>query len=125
MICVTNVFKYYGRMTVLDDVSATFDRGKIHGLIGRNGSGKTVLMKCITGLIRVTSGTISVDGQVVRKDIETLPSLGAIIETPGFLPYCSGYKNLALLAQLNKKADRNTVHAAIKTVGLDPHNRNG
>ncbi|MGJ4849061.1 ABC transporter ATP-binding protein [Bacillota bacterium Meth-B3] len=123
MICVTNVFKYYGRMTVLDDVSATFDRGKIHGLIGRNGSGKTVLMKCITGLIRVTSGTISVDGQVVRKDIETLPSLGAIIETPGFLPYCSGYKNLALLAQLNKKADRNAVHAAIKTVGLDPHNR--
>lgn len=123
MICVENVVKRYGKATILDNVSVIFEDGLIHGLIGRNGSGKTVLLKCIIGLIRTTSGTIVVDGKVVRRDVETLPNLGAIIETPGFLPYHSGRKNLEMLAGFHGRADRRAIKAAIARVGLDPDSR--
>lgn len=104
---------------ILQNVDVTFEEGKIHGLVGRNGSGKTMLMKCICGFIKYTSGQIKVDGQIVGKDIDFPQNLGFIIETPGFIPYYSGYKNLMLLAGLQKKVGKEEVQAAMEAVGLD------
>ncbi len=92
----------------------------LHGLIGRNGSGKTMLMKCICGFIKPTSGEIIVDGKQVGKDVDFPKDMGIIIETPGFIPYYSGYKNLKLLAGLNNKIGKDEIKSSMKQVGLDP-----
>lgn len=105
---------------ILKDINKTFEKGKIHGLIGRNGSGKTMLMKCICGFIKPTEGEITVFGKKIGKDSDFPDSTGIIIETPGFIPYYSGYKNLKLLADLNRKITGEQVKNAMKQVGLDP-----
>lgn len=105
---------------ILKKVSVSFEQGKIHGLIGRNGSGKTMLMKCICGFIRPTSGTICVNGRQVGRDCDFPENIGIIIETPGFIPYYSGFMNLKLIADLNKKADTEQIKRAMSQVGLDP-----
>lgn len=105
---------------ILKDISISFEKGKIHGLIGRNGSGKTMLMKCICGFVKATSGEIHVDGKRIGKDCDFPENIGIIIETPGFIPYYSGFKNLKLLADLNKKADDATIKQTMEKVGLDP-----
>lgn len=120
MIQLKHVRKAFGREEVLRDVSATFESGQIHGLIGRNGSGKTVLLKCIAGLIPADGGVIRVDGKRVGVDIETPPRLGAIIETPGFLPNYSGYRNLRFLAEIRGRIGKDEIFAAMERVGLDP-----
>ena len=93
IITVEHVTKRFGQATVLNDINVSFEKGKIHGLIGRNGSGKTVLMKCICGFVPVTEGKIIVNGKQIGKDIDVPDNIGAIIETPGFIPHYSGYKN--------------------------------
>ena len=108
------------KATILKDISVVFEKGKIHGLIGRNGSGKTMLMKCICGFIKPTSGEITVDGKKIGKDVDFPQNVGLIIETPGFIPYYSGYKNLKLLADLNNKISKEEIRNAMKQVGLDP-----
>ena len=123
MIRIKNVVKTYGHETVLKDVSAELEDGRIHGIIGRNGSGKTVLMKCIAGLACVDSGTISVDGKVIGRDIETPPRLGAIIEVPGFLPNYSGFRNLKFLADIRHRIGDEDIRRAMKRVGLDPNSK--
>ncbi|MBR5164092.1 MAG: ATP-binding cassette domain-containing protein [Ruminococcus sp.] len=105
---------------ILKKVSVSFEQGKIHGLIGRNGSGKTMLMRCLCGFIKPTSGTIRVNGRQVGKDCDFPENIGIIIETPGFIPYYSGFKNLKLIADLNKKADTAQIKQAMSKVGLDP-----
>ena len=80
-----------GKTAILNDVTVSLEAGKIHGLIGRNGSGKTMLMKCICGFIRPTRGVVVVDGKRVGKDVDFPKNMGIIIETPGFIPYYSGY----------------------------------
>ena len=123
MIVCTNVNKKFGQAQVLKDVSAHFERGKVTGLIGRNGSGKSVLLRCICGLIPVTSGKILVDGNEIRKDIPVPQSLGALIEAPGFLPYVSGYGNLKRLAKIKNVIGKDEIVKAIKLVGLDPNSK--
>ena len=108
------------KTTILKDVSISFEKGKIHGLIGRNGSGKTMLMKCICGFVKPTSGTIFVDGKQIGKDCDFPDNVGIIIETPGFIPYYSGYKNLKLLADLNRKIGSDKIKETMQKVGLDP-----
>ena len=108
---------------ILKSVNISFEKGKIHGLIGRNGSGKTMLMKCICGFIRPTGGEIIVNDKRVGSDCDFPENIGIIIETPGFIPYYSGYKNLKILADLNKKIDSKTVKQTIKQVGLDPDSK--
>lgn len=105
---------------ILNNVNIEFEKGKIHGLIGRNGSGKTMLMKCICGFVKPTSGTIFVDGKQIGKDCDFLDNVGIIIETPGFIPYYSGYKNLKLLADLNRKIGSDKIKETMLKVGLDP-----
>ena len=120
IITVSDVSLSIGKTQILKDINVEFDEGMIHGLIGRNGSGKTMLMKCICGFIKVTHGEIIVDGKRVGKDVDFPKDMGIIIETPGFIPYYSGYKNLKLLAGLNNKIGKQQVREAMKKVGLDP-----
>lgn len=120
MIWVENLFLTIKGNEILKDVNVHFEKGKIHGLIGRNGSGKTMLMKCICGFVRPTGGQITVADKRVGKDCDFPESLGMIIENPGFIPYYSGYKNLTLLADLRKKIDKSQVLATMEKVGLDP-----
>lgn len=108
---------------ILKNINISFEKGKIHGLIGRNGSGKTMLMKCICGFIKPTDGEIYVNEKRVGKDCDFPDSIGIIIETPGFIPYYSGCKNLKLIADLNKKINKEQIRAAMKQVGLDPDSR--
>ena len=120
VIRVEGVYKRFGTDTVLNNVSRSFERGRIHGIVGNNGSGKTVLMKCICGFLIPTEGEVIVNGKRVGKDVDFPPGLGLIIETPGFLPNMTGVKNLEILASLNKKIGLREIAAAIRRVGLDP-----
>ena len=105
---------------ILQHVTVGFASGKIHGLIGRNGSGKTMLMKCICGFVRPTQGKILVNGKQVGKDMDFPEATGVIIETPGFIPYYSGFHNLKMLADLTGKADKEKIRKSMQTVGLEP-----
>lgn len=120
---VKNVSKHFGENTVLKDVSVSFETGKIHGIIGRNGSGKTVLLKCICGLLAVSEGQITVLGQSVGNGKVTPSNIGAIIETPGFLPKSSGYTNLKYLMELRGKVNKQKIFDVIERVGLDPNSK--
>lgn len=119
-ISIQNVSRDFGDERVLHHISREFEVGKIHGIVGNNGSGKTVLMKCICGFLLPTEGKIIVNGKRIGYDVDFPPDLGLIIETPGFLPQYSGIKNLEILASLNKKIGLTQVAAAIRRVGLDP-----
>lgn len=120
IIEVQNVNKSFGEEHVLKDVSRSFEKGKIHGIVGNNGSGKTVLMKCICGFLRPDSGRILVNHQEVGRDTDFPEDIGIIIETPGFLPHLSGFQNLKILASLKKKANDHTIRAVLEQVDLDP-----
>lgn len=117
---IKHVTKRYGKIEVLKDVSLTCKAGKIYGLIGRNGSGKTVLLKSICGFVLPTSGEVRVQGQQVGKDVDFPTDIGFIIESPGFLARESGLQNLMHLASIRGKASAEDVRQSMYTVGLDP-----
>lgn len=123
MIKINNLSLTIKKIEILKRLSIDFEKGKIHGLIGRNGSGKTMLMKCICGFIKPTEGKIFVAEKRIGKDCDFPESIGIIIETPGFIPYYSGYKNLKLLADLNRKIGSQTIKETMKKVGLDPNSK--
>jgi len=100
IISVQNVSKSFGEERVLKNVTRDFAQGKIHGIVGNNGSGKTVLMKCVCGFPIPSEGKIYVEGKLVGRDVDFPKNLGLIIETPGFLPQLPGVKNLEILASL-------------------------
>lgn len=118
IISVENVSLTIGPAHILRDVSIQFEEGLIHGIVGRNGSGKTMLMKCICGFIQPTTGRIFVDGRQVGRDVDFPPDLGLLIETPGFVPYYSGLKNLALLAAINRRVSKEQLNACMEQLGL-------
>lgn len=117
---VKNLSLQIDKHQILQDVTVDFEQGQIHGLVGRNGSGKTMLMKCICGFVRPTEGTIFVQSHQVGKDIDFPDDMGIIIETPGFIPQYSGLRNLKLLAALNHRIDTEQIRTAMRSVGLDP-----
>ena len=123
VIEVQNLSKSFGEEQVLKGVSRDFEIGKIHGIVGNNGSGKTVLMKCICGFLRPNGGRVLVNGKEVGRDMDFPDDLGIIIETPGFLPNLSGMKNLQILASLKKRASTDVIREVIRKVGLDPDSR--
>ncbi len=127
IIEVKNISKKFQDHTVLKDVSVNFQSGKIYGIIGRNGSGKTVLFKSICGFFSVTSGEIVVNNKIVGKEIDIPSDLGIIIEEPGFLPNYSGYKNLKFLSNIHRKIDDKGIYSVLKRVGLekDAHKKVG
>lgn len=117
-ILAEHVYKSFGKEEVLIDVNLTVSPGKIVGLVGNNGSGKTVFMKCICGFLRPDKGEITVGGDRIGKDRDFPESIGIIIETPGFLPNISGYRNLKILAALKGKIGKHEVLNALELVGL-------
>ncbi len=119
MIVLENVSKSFKEKTVLQKTDLTIEKGKITGFVGRNGSGKTVLFKLICGLLRPTTGTITVQGKQLGKDCDFAPDVGVLIETPSFISYESGYRNLRDLAAIRKKITPEEVRTAIRSVGLD------
>ena len=120
---VQNVVKRFRDQVVLKNVSISFEKGQIHGIVGCNGSGKTVLFKCICGLMHPEEGVILVNGKRVGRDVDMPEDIGAIIEAPGFLPNYSGYKNLRFLANIRRKIGKAEILNVLKTVGLDPESR--
>lgn len=140
MILIHNLSKVYGQNTVLKNISMRFDEGKIYGLIGTNGCGKTTLMRCICGFSQPTSGYIVVNGcliggrsalrrnpelakadaGIISRVSDFAPNTGVIIETPGFLPHETGLQNLMLLAAMSGRADRLRTRRAMIELGLDP-----
>ena len=123
VIQVTDLVKSFGKETVLHHINMNFAPGKIHGIIGRNGSGKTMLMKCICGFIPVTSGKVTVFGKVIGKDVDIPDNIGAIIQTPGFLPEYGAYRNLKFLADITGRASKEKIRNAMQSVGLDPDSK--
>ena len=108
-----------GKQELLKDISVNFNYGKIYGIIGRNGSGKTLLFKCISGFILPTHGDVHVIGEQVGKDIDFSGHMGVIIETPGFIPHYSAYRNLKILADISGGAKKERIIECIRMVGLD------
>lgn len=122
-IKIENVNKSFGETTVLSNINIEFEQGKVHGLIGRNGSGKTMLMKCICGFVQVSSGQILINGKVLKKDFDIPKNIGVIIETPGFLPSYNAYKNLKFLADIQGKISGQEIYDSIRKVGLNPKSK--
>jgi ABC-2 type transport system ATP-binding protein len=123
IIEIEGLTKNFRENTVLKNISIGFERNKIHGIVGRNGSGKTVLFKCILGLMPFPQGAVRVRGQLVGKDIDVPDNIGMIIEGPGFLPNYSGYVNLRFLSLIRNKIGKSQLIQAMNDVGLDPFNR--
>ena len=117
---LVDLCKTFGQDEVLKHVTRNFEAGKIHGVVGNNGSGKTVMFKCICGFLQPTAGKVFVQGKQIGKDADFPEDLGLIIETPGFLPQLSGLRNLEILASLKRKIGLKEVAAVIRRVGLDP-----
>ena len=120
-IIVEHVYKSFGKEDVLVDVNLTISPGSIVGVVGNNGCGKTVLMKCICGFMKPDRGIIHVGGKRVGKDCDFPDSLGIIIETPGFIPDMSGYRNLRTLASLKGLIGKKEIKAVLEKVGLAPN----
>ena len=118
VIELKNVSKEYKDNLVLDDINLKFESGNIYGFVGRNGSGKTVLLKLISGFINPTKGSISFDGKVLYKDIKLPPNLRCLIENPSFIPMMSGYDNLKLLADILHKIGEKEIIDTLKSVNL-------
>lgn len=115
-----NINKKIRKNVILSDISMTLQSGRVYGFTGRNGSGKTMLFRALSGLIKIDSGEIRLDGKVLSKDFAVLPSLGIVLENAGLYPEFTGYENLLALAKLNNKVGPEEIKKAITRVGLDP-----
>lgn len=118
-----NICKTIKGTTILEDVNLLFQSGQIYGLRGRNGCGKTMLMRTICGLMLPTDGEVVIDGKVLHKDIAFPESIGALIENPSFLPQYTGYKNLKMLAELGGNISAAQIESALERVGLERKDR--
>lgn len=120
MIEMVNVTKKIKKATVLNNVSYNFERGKIYGLFGRNGSGKTMLLRTLAGLLIPTNGTVTINGEQLHKDISFPKSVGIIIENMQLLPQYDATTNLSILSKVKKIASPKEIEETIHRVGLDP-----
>lgn len=123
VIRVENLTKKFGDVVALDRVNIGFEAGKIYGIVGRNGSGKTVLFKSMIGYLKPTGGRVVVGGKELGRDIDFADNMGIIIENPGFLSHYSGYKNLEYLASIRKLIGEEQIRASMERVGLDPDSK--
>lgn len=120
---IKNVSKRFGDETVVREVSLSLEPGRIYGIAGRNGSGKTVLFKMLIGFLKPTAGRIFVNGKEIGRDRDFAEDVGIIIETPGFLGGFSGYKNLEYLAGIKRRIGKEEIRRSMEKVGLDPDSR--
>ena len=121
MIKIVNVTKNFGENKVLDDVNLIFEPGKIYGIQGKNGSGKTMLMRAISGLLSLNEGEVEVFGEVIGKDRDFPKSAGILIEHPGLLPEISGFENLKTVMSINKIVSDDEIKKAMSNFDLDPN----
>lgn len=122
-IIIENLSKTIKNNKILDNVNLTFENGHVYGLVGRNGSGKTMLLRAICGLIFPDSGKVIIDGKQLHKDISFPESCGIIIENTDLLPNFSAFDNLKMLSEIKNTANDNIIKSAIKSVGLDPDSK--
>lgn len=122
-IKINNLTKKIHGTTVLNNISLEFNSNKIYGLSGKNGSGKTMLMRAISGLIRPTDGEIIIGDGILGKDFSFPPSIGVLIENPSFIPKYTGFKNLKLLASIQNKTSDSEIKQTLNDVGLDPEDK--
>ena len=120
---IENLTMDFRRDRVLHGITHSFEKGMIHGIVGNNGSGKTVMFKCICGFLNPTGGKVIVEGKRIGRERDFPESIGIIIEAPGFLPQFSGLKNLEMLAQIRGKLTLAEIAEVIRRVGLDPTSR--
>ena len=118
IIEIDNISKEFSGDIVLHSVSISFEKGKIYGIIGRNGSGKTVLLKIISGFLKPTTGTVTINRIPLRKKNEFPENTGILIEKPGFLPYKSGFQNLKYLSQIQKLINDQEIYKVLEQTGL-------
>ncbi len=122
-IIINNFVKELSHNLVLDNINLELESGRIYGFVGKNGSGKTMLMRAICGLILPTSGNVEIDGKIIGKDISFPESVGVLIENPGFISTYSGFKNLKVLAQIQNKISDVEIIETLRNVGLDPDDK--
>lgn len=122
-IVVKNVSKKIKDAVILNDISVSFSSGRIYGLKGKNGSGKTMLMRTVAGLLIPDSGSVVINGKTLHKDMSFPDSIGILIENPAFLPQYTGFKNLKLLASLSSGISDEDIRTALERVGLDPDDK--
>lgn len=120
---IENLTMDFRRDRVLHGITHSFEKGMIHGIVGNNGSGKTVMFKCICGFLNPTGGKVTVEGKRIGHERDFPESIGIIIEAPGFLPQFSGLKNLEMLASIKGKLMLTEIAEVIRRVGLDPTSR--
>lgn len=118
-----NISKTIQKKKILSDINLHLYSGKIYGFVGRNGSGKTMLFRALSGLMSVDSGRIALDGKILHKDFNVLPSLGIVLENAGLYPGLTGEENLMYLANLTKRIGKDEVREAICRVGLEPEDK--
>ena len=123
VIKLTNVSKVIKKAKVLDNVNLELTSGKVYGLKGKNGSGKTMLMRVICGLISATEGTVEIDGKILGKDMTFPDCVGVLIENPAFIGNYTGFKNLKVLASIQNRVDDEHIREVIRQVGLDPDDK--
>lgn len=119
-LLIKDVNKKIKKKEILSHINLELESGKIYGFVGENGSGKTMLFRSLSGLMKPNSGEIVVDGKILHKDLKVLPSLGLMLENAGLYPELTGLDNLKLLAKLNGKIGEAKIKEAIERVGLDP-----
>lgn len=123
MICVNNGTKSFKNQEVLSNINIVFESGKIYGIVGYNGSGKSVLLKCICGFLTLDSGEIEINGKKLKKDIDMIQDAGVIIEEPAFLKEYSGKRNLEFLYSIRNKLNPEVISKAMRLVGLDENSK--
>ena len=123
IIEIKNLTKTISGNTVLSNINLSMETGTIYGLKGKNGSGKTMLMRAISGLISPTEGEVIIDGKILGKDISFPESIGLLIENPEFLPTYSGFDNLKMIASIKRIITDEDIRNIIKRVGLDPDDK--
>ena len=120
---IKNLSKSISGKSILEHIDLAMDRGRIYGLRGKNGSGKTMLMRSVCGLILPTEGTICINGEILHKDISFPRSIGALIENPGFIAEYSGFKNLSTLASIKKAVTTEEIRSLMQKMELDPDDK--
>lgn len=123
VIEIKNMSKFFKGNKVLNDINISIEKGSVCGFVGLNGSGKTLLMKVIAGFLKPDCGTVLVQGKEVGKEVDFPEDIGVIIETPSFMPYISGYKNLYDLYSIKGIPDKEKIRKTMQLVGLNPDDK--
>jgi len=123
VLVLNNVSKSFKKQSVLENLTIYFESGKIYGITGENGCGKTIILKILCGLMTPTKGEVIYNGKILKKQIDYLPSVGVIIENPGFFEELNAFDNLKILASFQNKINDKQIIEFINMLGLENSNK--